>query len=440
MNSVLDPHCPACSKEWSYDFLTANLPKLWLLKEYKKHREAVLLDREKSLLPETQEAAAAVVRERKVKEFRTERYLQLLQAKRLRREATAHLKNLARPSLKTDPAVLETAREACRTQRALIISLDRQLDLVHRGRINLETGEEIPDSTSLAVQPPLPDVVRREFIHPCPAEGCRGFLSTGWKCKLCSAKACSKCGDPLPEDDEHECNPDTRASFEAVRRESKPCPKCAAPISKISGCDHMFCVACKTAFSWRTGEIHPTGNSNPYYWQWRQSRDPQAGPANVECAATPEARIQEVLHRIELLQRQEPPSYYQFNLGMAQSIRHIHYYLLRRYRFTANSNQHLGLRIKYLLNEITEDQWRINIQRVEKQQRKARFIANILELFVNATVDILEPIILPVQITTAITQIEELRSVCNSELSKIPVIFGSTEYEINATFDLQARK
>ena len=48
---------------------------------------------------------------------------------------------------------------------------------------------------------------------------------------------------------------------ELVRKEqsegkSRTCPKCKRVITKNGGCDHMYCVACKTHFSWKTGEIH----------------------------------------------------------------------------------------------------------------------------------------------------------------------------------------
>lgn len=34
------------------------------------------------------------------------------------------------------------------------------------------------------------------------------------------------------------------------RREAMLCPKCGVVVVKISGCDHLHCLLCKTDFQW----------------------------------------------------------------------------------------------------------------------------------------------------------------------------------------------
>jgi hypothetical protein len=79
-----------------------------------------------------------------------------------------------------------------------------------------------------------------------------------------------KMGKKTPK---HVCNSDTLASIEAVSSEAKPCPKCHAFISKVSGCDQMFCTKCYTTYSWCTGEIAPENSfrHNPHYLDWVRS-------------------------------------------------------------------------------------------------------------------------------------------------------------------------
>jgi len=49
-------------------------------------------------------------------------------------------------------------------------------------------------------------------------------------------------------------------NVESIKKECKPCPKCAVPIYKNKGCDHMYCKKCFTHFSWETGMIFKEDN------------------------------------------------------------------------------------------------------------------------------------------------------------------------------------
>ena len=81
-------------------------------------------------------------------------------------------------------------------------------------------------------------VETREFIQRCPAENCRGYLSTAYKCGTCAKYTCNEClavkGDS--RDAPHTCNEEAKASASLIRRETKPCPKCGVRIYKIDGC------------------------------------------------------------------------------------------------------------------------------------------------------------------------------------------------------------
>ena len=46
--------------------------------------------------------------------------------------------------------------------------------------------------------------------------------------------------------------------------QAKPCPRCTALISKVSGCDQMFCTQCHTTYSWITGQVTKGPVHNPY--------------------------------------------------------------------------------------------------------------------------------------------------------------------------------
>lgn len=89
-----------------------------------------------------------------------------------------------------------------------------------------------------------------QFIFPCPEESCTGFIENNGICKLCSKEFCSECRELKSED--HVCNPGILESIKLIKINSKPCPyeDCGVYISKIDGCDQMWCAKCKRFWSW----------------------------------------------------------------------------------------------------------------------------------------------------------------------------------------------
>lgn len=114
-------------------------------------------------------------------------------------------------------------------------------------------------------------VTTTSFI--CPVVNCDGIV-TGGKCSYCKNAICVKCHtlkNPCAEGP-HECDPNVLATMNLLKKDTKPCPKCKIPIHKIDGCDQMFCVKCKTAFSWKTGKIETGIVHNPHYFEWMRNR------------------------------------------------------------------------------------------------------------------------------------------------------------------------
>ncbi len=138
--------------------------------------------------------------------------------------------------------------------------------------------------------------VRFKWSQPCPGESksceggehqsrsCNGFLNDKYECPICENKYCKDClvifpkVKPLDEEGkviEHVCNEELKETVKMIRKESKPCPSCGEFISKISGCDQMFCTSCGTAFSWKTGQKELGVIHNPHAHQFFQN-NPEA--------------------------------------------------------------------------------------------------------------------------------------------------------------------
>ena len=112
---------------------------------------------------------------------------------------------------------------------------------------------------------------KQKFIMPCQNANCNGMLNNAYCCELCDKKTCSKCLEV--ENENHECNKDSVESAKLLRNSTKPCPKCGTRISKIDGCDQMWCIECKTAFSWNKGTIETSYIHNPHYFEYMRKNN-----------------------------------------------------------------------------------------------------------------------------------------------------------------------
>ena len=249
LSQTSDPACMSCHKAWSQGFLTRSLNTSFMTKEYRAHRSRVLKEREQARLQDSVQDAARQV-----------------EADALTEELVQHDTLIGRLS-----AELEWAKRK-RTNTS-----NRRYALQHGMDVEGAEKEE-----------------KREFIMPCPAPDCRGFLSTQWKCGLCDVYACKDCLEVIGFDKQapHTCKPDNVASATAIRKETKPCPACGVRIQKAHGCDQMWCTLCHVTFSYRTGKRTNGMVHNPHYLEWqRASKDGDGAavraPGDVHCGGLP---------------------------------------------------------------------------------------------------------------------------------------------------------
>jgi len=170
-----------CRKDWSRKFLVENFPKSFMTNEYKKHREKILLDEQRALLPATQPIV-----ERQI------------EAEHITKE-------------------IEEINRQVRELNITTWRLSRQ-------------RQELTNNSSTNT--------RRAFVRACPDPDCRGFLSTQWKCGICEKWTCNKCHEiiGMNKETEHTCNPASIATAELLNNDTKSCPTCGTGIHKIEGC------------------------------------------------------------------------------------------------------------------------------------------------------------------------------------------------------------
>ena len=218
-SSDVDPICMECKGEWPFEFLTKSLSRMFMENEYKKAQEKILVDKEIALLPET---LPFVEIYKKTEEMKKQ---------------------------------LEILDYEKRKIGEKIVDLELEIEINE----NILKGKENLPQRAIKIE------------CACPTPDCRGFINReSYNCVICNVSICDMCRDVKKLS--HVCNRESIQTTNLLRKDTKPCPKCATFIFKIDGCDQMWCTECKTAFSWNTGEIAVGRIHNPHYYEWQRTR------------------------------------------------------------------------------------------------------------------------------------------------------------------------
>jgi hypothetical protein len=145
----------------------------------------------------------------------------------------------------------------------------------------------------------------------CNKETCPGYLVLDveqrkmfGECKVCNRFQCVHCRVTIDDvSAAHECDPDLLKTIKMLERTTRPCPNCKQSIEKINGCDQMFCTACNTAFDWKTNMIIQGRIHNPHYFQWLEKQEKE-NPTQQQPQASrepPSRQQQEQERRYSLL-------------------------------------------------------------------------------------------------------------------------------------------
>jgi ribosomal protein S27AE len=265
---------------------------------------------------------------------------------------------------------------------------------------------------------------KKAFVRACPSNMCRGFLSSQWKCGICNVWVCPDCheikGDS--KDSHHECNPDNVASAKQLAKDTKPCPKCASSIFKISGCDQMYCTQCHTAFSWKTGNIVKGVIHNPHYYEYMRNQgylprnpgDNPCGDANIPQLYT----ISRFLSTAKLGKSFTDEVYKMHNMVM-----HIVNVTLQAPQREDNAD----LRIRYLLQDISEQELKLKVQKREKAANKKRIMHDILRMYTTVISDMFRQMLTlntNTEIQTLFSHMKQVQAYTEDQLNATAAQYG----------------
>jgi hypothetical protein len=334
LNSNNDPGCMFCKTSWDREFLIKNLTKKFVETDLKKHVENVFVERQISLLPETQKEA---IKEKKIREVK--RHISEAQAEK------------------------DRLRKLINDQNEILATYRLELNRLYYGTSTQDTSTE-------------------NFTIKCCGTDCNGFLDSKYHCSMCEKDYCKMCMELKEED--HVCDEETKATVQAIKRQAKPCPGCGEMISKIDGCDQMWCIKCHIQFSWRTGQQMTGYNHNPEYFRWLREtgqeieRNPRENGnrqniCGVDCCPRYITRVANNLFPTS-------PSVVQEFINLYRFFRHTEWMVGTQPQFPGYEDVLQDLRVKYLLKDIGREQWKYEIQKIDKQNKKNTMYHNIWRL------------------------------------------------------------
>ena len=247
--------CPLCNNLFKRNFITEKFGKPFMYKFAKIEKETLLM-REKLMIPEYSQYLNIPTNIEKLKKLVDDL-----------KEMHMKYKKMKISELKKEQQLVEIFG-ANFTKKVIYTHYRRQIedaeDTIHRYRRILNTGV-LPENENLNIGSSS-NVVKP--VCPCPINDCKGYIrNTDHKCCICEKEICKKCYVVMEESNEHTCKNEDLETVKQIKKESKPCPTCGARISKIDGCDQMYCIMCDTAFSWNTGRIERGRIHNPEYYR-----------------------------------------------------------------------------------------------------------------------------------------------------------------------------
>jgi hypothetical protein len=373
----INPQCMNCKIEWNMEFL-ADKDYDFYSGYYRDHVAKILLEREKSLLPATQVYAEKIKHARRLRE-------------------------------KILTPLLEKMEEYKAIYRALEKEYKKFRNIVNK--LESECSKKPNNDEEKKVN---------SYYAKCPQEDCKGYLNNKYKCGICNKKACKKCELPEHEDD---CDPNIVATVNLIKKDTKTCPNCRTLIYKIDGCDQMFCTKCHAVFSWRTGAIEKGRIHNPHYYEFvRANGEQKREIGDVRCGG--QVNFSTLYAKIN--DDNLSSSIQDLILNSHQLSGHIRGVTLNRYEEVSNDESNRQLRIQYLLNELTEQQWISHIKRKEKKREKNIAISQVLTMFVD-TIDSIHDNICnstyPNIITKSMEELECLKEYTNNAFRRIGLRF-----------------
>lgn len=383
-----DAHCLHCRVNYNDTTLHEICTRTYLQQTYFKHRQEVLVNRERANLPPLQEAAQ---REKATREVQ-------VQINAISAEISAHCSERTKlmeryqivyvdyyRNLNTHPDRLAEMNRLMAQSDDLRGQIREKRELIHTIRWphrDARNEEHVPSEEEKK------EDEKKRFVRRCTRDGCKGFLSTAWKCGMCEWYSCCKCFAVKGQthDVAHECKKEDVETADLIRKDCKPCPKCGEFIEKSSGCSQMYCISCQTPWDWITGKIVTSGPiHNPHYYEWlkRTGGAVPRNPNDVPCGGFPGAW--ELVRHPRGMKRNVSNLFYEFH-RICMELQDIS---TRTYRSHLDQDGTTRINIGFLLGDTDEKKWGRLLAMNEKKRKRDSEIQEVLGAFRMVAVELI---------------------------------------------------
>jgi hypothetical protein len=177
----------------------------------------------------------------------------------------------------------------------------------------------------------------------------------------------------------------------------------------------MYCTQCHTAFSWRTGRVETGQIHNPHYYEFMRGRgNLPRNPGDIPCGGFPDWNaIRSQLIKLECDRN---------TVGLIGNAHrmwaHVQYVMIPRYNVNA-AHDNRDLRIKFILGDVTEDEFKKKIQQREKARQRKTDIRQVLEMFNAVLIDLFQTFMQDQQLTPLLDSLGALRPHVNTTFDTV---------------------
>ena len=227
--SVLDfPKCMKCKTYFDFEYLHSNMQKKFINNEFKTFLENLLYNREQTFFKKTY---SIILKNKQRNNLKDIVKISNILIKIFKKQNNKHKQKL---------------------QETIKIKTLKQLNnLQHNNSFN--------------------------FKMHCTNNQCSGIINSNWNCDTCQSTICNHCYKI--KNINHVCDKNDLLTVYLLKNDTHSCPSCSSLITKIDGCDQMYCTHCNTPFSWKTGMVLYGNVHNPHYFEWAR----KIGMSNQEC-------------------------------------------------------------------------------------------------------------------------------------------------------------